>query len=94
MPLTEVPRIPQDLWCVQTSYSCKVSYIFLPQSLRELVMSVNSQTQTTLSSMNIALQYLGSEVTAMKEYLLRRQEPRLKRKKVHVCVLHCVIPAC
>ena len=54
---------------------------FTLQNLRELVMTVNSQTQSMLFSITLTLHQMSSEITALKEQL-RRPEVQLKRKKV------------
>ena len=55
-------------------------FICYLQSLRNMVVNMNSQTQTMLSSMNTTLQHLGSEMTALKDIVLRKSS--LKRRKV------------
>ena len=54
---------------------------FYSTELKGLVMTVNSQTQSMLSSITLTLHQMSSEITALKEQL-RRPEVRLKRKKV------------
>lgn len=79
---------------VSTNFNFKDQTMYMHlhlQSPHNLVLSVNSQTQAALASLNISVQNIGAEVIALKEQIAKR--PLLKKKKVQVTV-NCVYNYC
>ena len=50
------------------------------QGLKDLVLSLSHQTQSSLAAMNMSIQAISSELINLKE---RLDHPKIRRRKVH-----------
>ena len=61
-----------------------INFVVFMQGLRDLVLSVNSQTQAMLASMSYSLQNISTDVLSLREQMRR---PGLKKKKVYIIII-------